>query len=352
MLTSGMKAIGMLAAAALALAAPAASAAPRQGSLDTYTSKGVSGYQFVVSCLSAKLCVLGGYNGKGVGDIVPVRNGTPQAAVTFKGTSAVYGVSCPNPSGCVALARTSNDVGAVFAAIGKSGKVTKSAKVSLPPLVSLQHLSCTRLTSCEVVGLDDTGFARYAIEVGSWNGKKLTLHKTKVYKGDVTVTDIACIGTSCDVAGYILGSNSKDTGFDLTVSHGSIGKLHTAADDALYGISCVSASRCYADGFSTGPSGEGLVVTANNGTIGSPHSVSGDLAGIACAGSSCTAVGSAGSTEGEIGGVSSGVPGTPDVFPGIGPVNGVAVIGGMFFAIGSSGPGSHLPSELTYGNAF
>lgn len=333
---------------ALALGTVAAGSGLAQASPAALANKAVPGIQSYVGCLSAKLCVLAGYTNKGVGDIVPVKNGAPQRAQTVKGTQGMYGVSCPNPSGCVALARPSSDVGVIFVKIGSSGKVTGSKKISVPAGVTINRLACTKLTSCTVTGTDI--FVSLAtIEVGSWNGSKLTLHRTSTPKNtDAVAEAVSCAGTACDAVGWY-SKGAANTGFSLTISGGKPGKLHTVKNDTLTGVSCLSKSLCYASGYkATG----GLVMKLASGVPSPLLSVTGDLMAIGCHASACTAVGeqlpppsSGDAFWGTIVGVASG-HGSSQTDSASGGYTDVARVGTFFAAIG---PAQHGGSEVTTG---
>ena len=280
-----LAACATMALTVLAFAPPAAQAGPVAPKLNI---KGVTGFQDVVSCLSKKLCVLAGYNSFGTGDVVAVRNGTPGHRSTIKKTSRIYNVSCPSSSGCVALADSSSGVGAEFVNINHNGVVNSARVVSDPAGDNITEISCTKLTSCEVAGVNVFS-TPWKIVVGTWNGKKLTLRTVSSPKhtSSTTILGLSCDGGNCDIAGYS-ASGSKVIGLSLVAAGVKTGKLHTATNNSLYGVSCVSKSTCYGSGFDVKG---GIVVTIKNGAIGAPQQATSDLFGIACSGSKCTAAG-------------------------------------------------------------
>jgi hypothetical protein len=332
----------VLAAGAVALAAGSAQASGLK-------NQHVAGFQYAVSCLSSQLCVLAGYNNASTGDVVPVRHGTVGRPSAVGHTQQIYSVSCPGASGCVALSRPNNDIGALFVSISRSGVPTRSRLVKVPPGVTLTQISCTSLRSCEVAGTD-IFVSQHTIEVGSWNGSRLTLHRVNGPKGtDDTIGAVSCSGTSCAVAGYA-EKLAKIQGIIVTTSHGKPTGLHTFAGEALYGVSCVSKTRCYASG--NGQHG-GVVLTVNRGVPGSPSRVKPDLFGIACKGNSCTAAGeqlapppSTAFYWGAIVSVSSGKVTSTQLAPASGGYNGVARVGSVFTAVGTA---QHGGSEVTTG---
>jgi|SRR5580658_5408614 hypothetical protein len=319
------------------------------------TNHQVSGFQSEVSCLSSRLCVLDGYNNDGVGDVVAVRHGVPGRVSTIKHTSGMYGVSCPGLSGCVALGRPSNDVGALFVKISDSGAVTGSKLVTVPPGVTISSIDCAGLTNCTVAGTDFFTIPA-GIEVGTWNGSKLSLHLVKSPKGSSSayIGGISCWGSSCLVAGYV-DKGTGALGLILPVHHGQPGKLRTVKNDFFYSIACASATRCYASGFAA--HGAGVIVPLSNGIAGKAIALSpADTFGIACGAGTCTAVGeelappSSGDTywgvlvslsAGKVTGIS-----TDSAVGGFDGSGNVARVGRFFAAIG---PAQRAGSEVVTG---
>lgn len=312
-------------------------------------NESVKGVQFAVSCLSRTLCVLAGYNTGGVGDIVAVHDGVPGHVSTVAHLQEVVSVSCPSASGCVAIGNQAG-VGVRFVSINASGVVTSPRLVTVPAGVVLSHIACTKLTACVVAGTD-IFLSPTAIEVGSWNGSVLKLHAVSPPKGttDVAVEGLSCWGAACDVVGYFQ-KVSIVTGYVLTATDGKPGHLQRDPGDSLQGVSCMSASRCYAAGYTqTG----GLILTVNSGKASSPQHLKPDLFGIACAGTSCTAVGeelppspSTAAFWGAIVTVSSGKATSTQLISESGGYNGVGRVGSVFTAVGSA---QKIGSEVTTG---
>jgi len=305
--------------------------------------------------MSSRLCVVDGYNNHGVGDVVAIRNGVPGRTSTIKHTQGMYGVSCPNKSGCIALGRPGNDVGAVFVDINSSGLVTGSKLVKVPPGVTLSSIDCASLRNCMVAGTDF--FTTPAgIEVGSWNGRKLRLHLVPVPRSGslTTVGGISCQGSWCVVAGYVTKGTSS-LGLVLTVHNGNPRRLRTVPGDFFYGVACTSSARCYASGFVA--HGAGIVVTLNGGVAGSSqHFKSADMFGIACGRTTCTSVGeelappsSGNSYWGVIATLTGGKLTATQIDSAVGGFDGfdnVARIGNFFAAVG---PAQHGGSEVSTG---
>jgi hypothetical protein len=312
-------------------------------------NESVKGVQFAASCLSRTLCVLAGYTPGGVGDIVVVHNGVPGHVSTVATLQGVVSVSCPSASGCVAIGNQAG-VGVRFVEVNASGVVTSSRLVTVPAGVVLSRVACTKLTACAVAGTD-IFLSPTAIEVGSWNGSILKLHAVSPPKGttDVAVEGLSCWGAACDLVGY-LEKGVTVTGYVVTATDGKPGHLQSVPGDSLEGVSCMSASRCYAAGYTQAG---GLIVTLNSGKASSPQHVKPDLFAIACAGSSCTAVGeelppspSADAFWGAIVTVSSGKATSTQAISESGGYNGVGRIGSDFTAVGSA---QKIGSEVTTG---
>lgn len=345
-----MAGVGLAALIVLTAAAVGAGSAQAGG----LKSHRVSGIQIAISCLSPRLCVSVGYNAHSIGDVIALHNGVPGHAMTVHGTQSIESVSCAGASGCVAVGRTSNDVGVQMVTIGKGGKVTKSVRVKLPSGVTIGRVDCVKIRSCEVVG---TQFFTHpmAIEVGSWNGKKLTLHRLAGVHGSssLSIQSVACHGSSCIAVGSVDVHVGQIVGVIVPIHHGHPSPLHKAKGDALYSASCPGAKRCYAVGFD---SKGGVILTLHGASVTSTAAVTPDLSGIACHGSACTAVGQTlppppaappSSFYGTITRLSAGKVTSTVSVPVSGGYSGVAQpTAGFFAAIGRA---QQQSSELTTG---
>jgi hypothetical protein len=275
-------ALTILAVIAATLAAPvAANAAAAK-------DHNLSGFGNDVSCLSSSRCVVVGYNDKGVGYVVPVVNGSPGKPKTVGKTSFVYSVSCPNSKGCVAVADPTNGADTAVVPISSKGVPGKTAHPSTKAGDSLSHIACTTRTSCTLVGTN-IFTSPTSIVLSTWNGKKLTRHTVKSVKGSssTVVEGVTCVKTTCYVVGYAQ-DGAKTTGFVVRTSHGKPGKLQKVAGDSLYDIGCKDGTHCWAVGFDQAG---GVIVSLAGGKVSGRKHVHAPLAGIACRGSACTAVG-------------------------------------------------------------
>jgi hypothetical protein len=340
------------AGAAVLIAATAATAGSGAAHAASFTNHRLPGVQISISCLSAQLCVSVGYNEKGVGDVITVRGGVAKKVATVHGTDQLQSISCAGAAGCVALGRTSNDIGLRIITIGRSGKIAHSVRISLPSGVSLNRIACATIHSCELVGTQFFS-TPMAIEVGTWNGKKLSLHRAAGVHGSssLNLSGVACHGSICVAVGSA-ELKGNQIGLVVPIHHGKPSKVRTTKGDTFNTVSCSTAKRCYAGGVD---SKGGVIVTLNNASVAKTASLTPEIFGIACHGTTCTAVGEelppADQTtvgfDGTITTFDKGKLGsTVAVSTNAGYVS-VAQPSARFFAIG--GLQHHLASELTTG---
>jgi hypothetical protein len=141
------------------------------------------------------------------------------------------------------------------------------------------------MRSCEIAGVNN-GIRPAAIEIGTWNGKKLRLHRVTV-KGStrVSMTAISCWHSNCDAVGAAkVGPAILDlNGLILTTAGGKPARLNANSRDPFAdSVSCVSARTCY------GTDGGANVVTVTRGVVTHNQAGTGpDLNAIECTGSDC-----------------------------------------------------------------
>jgi hypothetical protein len=258
----------------------------------TPTSHHVSGSEIQVSCLTATRCVAVGTSGLH-GNVDTLTSGAQTHSTVVRSSEVLESVSCPTRSGCWAVGPQTGGANLLLVRINSSGRVAKAIKVKAPTGDVLGALSCVSMTSCELAGVSFFTSPQ-GIAVGSWNGRRLTsVHTVRGPRGasSTSIESISCWRSHCAVVGFAHLSGLKFDGVVVTTSGGKPGRLHTAASDLFYGVSCVSATRCYADGFGSG-STAGLVVTLNRGAASHRHVLAtADLFSIECAGSTCVAAG-------------------------------------------------------------
>jgi len=327
------------------------SASPAQAA--ALTNHKITGIENAISCLTPSLCVAVGYANNGEeGEVVTLVNGKQSRSASI-GLGGLHSVSCPSRAGCWAVGPGVSDAGLVVTEIGSTGKVTKSVLEKASGANLLSEISCASLTSCELVGTDVL-VNPSTPEIASWNGKKLSLHHVAGVSGATTNTlnDISCWHASCEAVGTYSYGAAQFAGFVLTVTNGKPGKIHTISDDTLRGVSCVSASKCYAAGDSV--VAEGLLLTVTNGVPGSVHSETANMYGIECAGATCRASGEQSGSGGYDGvvvtlknGSPTGAPVVDTAVDGFSAADSIAERGAGFAAVG--GPRSGLGSEVAVG---
>jgi hypothetical protein len=277
-----------LAVGVLALTASGAQAAPA-----ALTNHPISGIESAISCLTAARCVAVGFGARGAknhADVVALVNGKQGHISVVAASQQLYSVSCPSSAGCWALGPQNSGANLVFVQIGPTGKVTKTTEVSDPSGASIARLSCVSMTSCAVL-TNNIFVTPAAIEIGTWTGTQLTLHKVAGLQGSTATVGegISCWQTSCLAVGYYELSGGKPTGFLLTMNRGQPGPQHFASGDFFFGVSCVSSAKCYAAGFLGHASG--IVVTVANGIAGHTQHEAADPFGIECVGRTCRSSG-------------------------------------------------------------
>jgi hypothetical protein len=191
----------------------------------------------------------------------------------------------------VALGRPSDDVGGRLTAVSASGVPGTTRTIALPAGVTVGRIACTALDACELAGLDAVA-QPFAVELGSWNGRSLTLHPVPVPspKYSASDTEIACEGGACVLVGVLETATGAKEGFTVATRDGSPGAMHVIPGVALYGVGCTSAALCYATGDTA--SGRGRVVVLRNGVAVQEMPVGHDLDGIGCGPGACVAAGS------------------------------------------------------------
>jgi hypothetical protein len=252
------------------------------------TNKDAPGYMGSVGCLTTQLCVLGGYNNKGIGVVIAVRDGVPGHVSTIAGSEGVDAISCPSTAGCVALAVTTGGRTTDLLTVNAAGIVVSTAHLTIAKGIELERIVCASLTACELLGLQDLDLPQQ-IEVGTWAAGRITLVRVSppARTTDTVMNGLGCAAGTCVAVGYAQ-DNAATTGITVSITNGVHPRLHTVGKDLFYGVSCISAVRCYAAGFDdTG----GVVGTLTNGTLAKSARSTPDLYGMACTGTTCTAVG-------------------------------------------------------------
>ena len=212
--------------------------------------------------------------------------------------------------------RDKTDVGTELATINAAGIPGRGVTYATPAGAALFRLSCVSLRSCTLAG-NNLLTTPNGTEIATWNGARLTFHRLAglAKTSDTVIEGISCVSSTCDVVGYF-SRGATNVGLSETDHGGRTFALHTVAADSLYGVSCISSSRCFADGFN--PSG-GVFVSLTNGALATSTPTHGvDLFGLVCTAAACVADGqenaqppSTDFTWGAVLSVTNGVATTP-----------------------------------------
>jgi len=255
----------------------------------TVTNHVLSTSVISVSCLTASRCVAvgsqlpTGFPGSH-GVVVTLTNGAQSHAVVLGRSSVIDSVSC-RKSGCWAIGHLVHRTGAYLVKITSAGRPAAEQTVPVPAGTTLGPISCASMRSCEIAGADN-GTRPAAIEIGTWNGRKLRLHRVTV-KGStrVSMTAISCWHSNCDAVGRAkVGPAILDlNGLILTIAGGKPARLNANSGDPFAdSVSCVSARTCY------GTDGGANVVTVTRGLVTHNERGTGPvLTAIECTGHDC-----------------------------------------------------------------
>ena len=269
--------------------------------LDTSPNSGGQNYLYGVSCTSTSFCVATGYGQFGTTywqTLVEEWNGSSWSIVTSPNTSTtennyLYGVSCVSSSDCWAVGDYG---GAIQTLIEQLAPATQNNQ--------LNSVSCVSSSDCWAVGYYSTNTGSYnQTLIEEWNGTGwsiVTSPDTSTTQNNV-LQGVSCTSaTSCMAAGwYSNGSYDQTlieewngTGWSIVTSPST----STAAYNYLEGVTCVSASDCWAVGFYYNGAYQTLIEQWNGtswGIVTSPNPGAGDyLYGVTCVSSSdCWAVG-------------------------------------------------------------
>jgi hypothetical protein len=299
----------------------------------TGTAQSVSGTQLLngAACYTSAACVAVGDNGVTSGEVVPLSNGTPAAAVSVGGAGTSFkDVACINQSTCDA-------VGSVTGGTGTIETLALGAPTgSTPAIYPLNGIGCSG-TSCVYVG-QDPGTTQGVVNTGTWQ------HVT----GSSTLNKVACTNASwCLTVGEQGGAGTP--GVFSVVKSGTAGAAQAIANTGdLLGVACWGSSSCVAVGTSANTN-NGVVVPINNGVAGNVTALTGDpLSGVSCPSAGyCIATGSTStpSASGLVVPVSNGIPGT------VQPVSGTTglLAGGCASAAACVAVGDNVVTGVTTG---
>jgi uncharacterized lipoprotein YbaY len=279
-----------------------------------------------ISCGSPTSCLAVGENLGASTELAPIAeawNGTTWRRVAVplpKPTVALVSLadlSCKSATACLVVGTYTTLAGAggqrPYALTWNGTRLRPTATPRAPKgsrFASLTGVSCLTARSCVAVG--DSQGGRGPLTVETWNGATWALRTARIPgAGPENPGAVSCLSvTSCVVAGESYSSAAGAPAMLLARWNGkSVTAMKAAApagagDIILNDVSCASASRCVAAGFSTNTAGTREFGFAElwNGTSWTARTVAmpkGDtdsfLYGVSCrAGGRCIAVGSAG----------------------------------------------------------
>jgi len=276
-----------------------------------------SGYNILnaVSCASSAACTAVGYDraGNPFHNVIESWNGAKWSVVpspTPPGPSVgLDGVSCVSAAACVAVGSYGTSTGASKALIeswnGTSWSVVPSPHPASSNVV-LAGVSCVSAAACTAVGsIYHLGSGTIETLVESWNGTSWSVvpspspaSGSNVLNGVSCVSAVACTavgsyGTSSSGAGKTLIESWNGTSWSVVPSPNRPG-----SSNALYGVSCVSATACTAVGYHGDRRSTRALIESWNGaawslvTSPNPGSDYDYLFGVSCpSAAACTAVG-------------------------------------------------------------
>lgn len=285
---------GAAGAASTRSSAPAAARPAAAGALGNYR---ISGDEDAIGCLTAHRCVaVGNGGGTAPSRVVTVVGGKQVAVSVARTASNLVAVSCPDRFGCWAMGPPrKGDRSWELVKIGRSGTITAVTSVSVLAGGSLDSISCTSMTSCELFGTVDYEDGNQQWYLASWNGRKLS---QRLVSGPLnldaeTPGGISCWQATCVAVGtwWCGGSSGCEGRYAILTT--SSGKLEASDLLSTAGgfsdVYCVSSSTCFAT------TSQNTLVTLDNGVMGATESQPGDGgSSIECAGATCWTAGLSG----------------------------------------------------------
>lgn len=174
----------------------------------------------------------------------------------------LFGVSCTGSENCVAVGQYENSTGisVTLAKVKSAGKwsVTSTPNPEKSTLSYLNGVDCTAANACTAVGGNNTASTTIAER---WNGSTWAIQSTPNVAGALSsrLWSVSCVASNdCTAVGW-----STSTGAAATLAEHWNGTTWTImptpnaagfTKSYLYGISCLSASDCWAVGMATNAS--------------------------------------------------------------------------------------------------
>jgi hypothetical protein len=277
-----------------------------------------------VSCNSSTACTAVGYSDNpGESLLAESWNGT---AWTIQATplpagglgGILVGVSCSSSSACIAVGHYANSANTnVSLAEGWNGTAWSVQTVPAPPDATtnvLNGVSCTSSVACKAFGWNYLGGGEIPVPLAEvWKGTSWSIKNTPPPPDNTGTypTGVSCsTSKSCMAAGFYFNASDAEVNFGEKWN-GTSWSVHNPRQkdgfaDAMYGVSCSSATACTATGgYSNGTAFVALTErwngtswavqkTAKTGTASI-------LYGVSCsAPAACTAVGDYTNSSGTV----------------------------------------------------
>ena len=335
-LTHARRTAKIIAAAASAVTALALTAGPASAAVNGPVS-GINSLTSV-TCPTAKACVSVGLAPDGSTGKSAVINATTGTAKAWSGglaDDALNAVACP--AGKTTCLTVADDAVATVAAATGAMKVTATPAPPTGGIMAIGAIACASATTCYAVGFQGSPGASSAVLFHLSAAGKVVHKTTGTGKGIGAIT--------CPATTRCLISDNESTGLAIQLlNSGKLGKSNPLpADTYIQHIACYKASYCYALGgnSTTSPPATDELFPVNPTTgvpakaIVIPKFSGTDLTCISS--TTCLVVGFTGSgstAKPVVVPVTSGKPGTPVGYPGVG-LNGIAcATASLCYAVG------------------
>lgn len=286
-----------------------------------------SDFLYGVSCSSSASCLAVGFTGGGLATSATIEswNGTRWSVVATPqqtpSNSTLSEVSCPTPTTCFGVGQYVSATGAASALIERSGPTGWSVVAVPKPAgvrtATLAGVSCVSVTACFAVGQTGGSLGKPLIE--RWNGKTWSITPSPSdARYDSYLTAVSCTSVkNCFAVGALDAStletfverwNGSKWSVVPSPSRRPSPNFETEGVNSLQGVSCATATSCFAVGGDTGYNAnfnETLVLRWNGSKwtiVKSPNGPGGKystLSGVSCpSATNCYAVGNSSAAPG------------------------------------------------------
>ena len=206
-----------------------------------------------VSCASSTMCMSVGRNRFAKDSFRQTWNGTEWKLIEPYVSGEVEGVSCPTTTWCMSVGQATWDQSDAWISTESGGSWKTSEKE--PPAPSgalsskLRSISCTSTTACTAVGYYRNEKAEYKPLAERWNGTSWSIQTAPgTGYGFYTMMNVSCASsTSCMAVG-------RETSAHSEYWNGTEWSVKTVpspggSEPILEGVSCTSSSACMAVGY-------------------------------------------------------------------------------------------------------